>query len=498
MSIVSDLFTAATGGSSQFDSQDLYQLDHRKFVVQHCDAKARARRQNLEATKANTGLISGLEKLAGVEGTGVFQEAMDAIVSATHVGGAEWEAIVNGGAEGVLSTIIGASGTAAVTDILNKVSPHGVNTAVTSAQQIYDKIKDRNFDWRDIPQYTSDFKHLFEIGKTVIDPFVKSNAPNTEPVVACSASPYAMDLIQLGVKFKFLFVVEINLNPQYQLMHEVSPAFVVKTTDRPSITYEYEDVNMYNFRTKVLKKSTFAPLTMSFYDDEQNHAVAFYNAITRMMTPIINNATGDFYEETGMDFKGPNAELVGVDSPTQGIPAFSNAASVGPLMDNCTSIIDNIIIHHVYLGGTRVNQYKFIRPRVTTITMDSLDMSSGETTELHMEFAYDGLEVTNNIPLAMKADSDDNIDRKHTNIRYPLGGAGSTADNEQSKSAVQTMATGAMAEWYASGASLVDGMMAGATKMAGDAYNSVSSAAESTWNSITTNVLRMNGDGKLQ
>lgn len=485
MSIVSDLFSTVTGGGSQFSdsSGSLYQVDHRKFVMQHCDSKAQARRESLEASKRRSGLISGLEKLAGIEGTGVVQEALDAIVSATHVGGTEWEKIVDAGAEGILTSVVGGQATNLITGLMNDVSPHAVNTAVKSAQQVYDKVKDRDFDWRDIPQYVADFKNLWTLGNSIIDPFLESNAPNTEPVVACSASPYAMDLIALGAKFKFLFVVEFNFNPQYLNLREVSPAFVVKTADRPSVQYEYEDINMYNFRSKVAKKGTFAPLTMSFYDDEQNHAVAFYNALLRAMSPITNTVGNSFYESTGMEFGELGVDMIGTDSPSQGVPIYSHAATIGPLLGNNTSIIDSITLHHVYMGGQRVNKYTFHRPRIINMALDQMDMASGDTSELRLEFAYDNIEIVNNDPSAMVSGSDARLDQNR-GLRYPLGGAGSSEETPN-KQANATQAPSGLAELYADGRAYVEGYVSGATKMAGDAYNSVTTSAKELFKSIT-------------
>ena len=485
MSIVSDLFSAVTSTKTQFEkaNADLYQVDHRKFAVQHCDSKAAARRANLDAAKRRQGLISGLEKLAGIEGTGVVQEALDTIVSATHVGGTEWERIVDAGAEGILTSVLGDQGTKLITGVLNDITPHGVNTAVNSAKQIYDKVKGRDLDWKDIPQYVSDFKNLYEVGKNVLDPFFENNAPSTEPVVACSASPYAMDLISLGTKFKFLFVVEFHFNPAYQKLVDVSPAYVVKTADRPSIQYEYEDINMYNFHTKVAKRSSFAPLTMSFYDDEQNHATAFYNAMMRLMSPVTNVATSFFLEEDGMNFGDLKNTQIGRDAETQGIAAYQHSASIGPMLGTNTSIIEAITLHHVYMGGKRVNRYTFHRPRVINMTLDQMDMTAGEVSELRLEFAYDSIEITNNIDTALSGRSDSRIDNV-PGIRHPIGGHG-VYDPGQTIAAAATEAPSGLAELYADGRAYVEGFVSGATKMAGDAYTSVANGAKGLWTSIT-------------
>lgn len=435
------------------DSGNLYQLDHRRFAVQNCDAKAAARRQALDASK-HTGLISGLGKLAGIEGTGVVQEALDAIVSATHVGGTEWEKIVDGGVEGLMSTILGSQGTNFITGALNNVSPHAINQAKNAAEQIYDKIKNKDFDWRDIPQYTADFKNLYNLGTQIVDPFLNNNAPNLSPVQACSASPYATDIMRYGVKFKFLFVAQINFRKNYLNLVNIDPSFLVKTADRPTVTYEYEDINMYNLRTKVAKRGTFNPLKFTFYDDEQNTAVSFYNAMLRLMSPSTNNAAPLTMEQRGMDFGQLSPTATGRDSGTQGIAAYDYSASVGPMLGTDVSIIESIDLFHVYSGGQKVNQYKFINPRVVTLGLDEMDMANEGVTELQLEFAYDTVEITDAVSMT-------NITGGHIDMRpgfkYPLGGP--NPYNSDVSSTSPTNSPRGLAESYASGLSFVEGLV---------------------------------------
>lgn len=454
------------------DSGNLYQLDHRRFAVQHCDAKAAARRQALDSSK-HTGLISGLGKLAGIEGTGVVQEALDAIVSATHVGGSEWEGIVDGGVEGLMTSILGGQATNFVTGALNNISPHAVNQARSAAEKIYDKIKNQDFDWRDIPQYTADFKNLYTLGTEIVDPFLVNNAPNLEPVQACSASPYATDLVRFGVKFKFLFVAQINFRKNYLGLVNIDPSFIVKTADRPTVAYEYEDINMYNLRTKVAKKATFNPLKFTFYDDEQNTAVSFYNAMMRLMSPSTNNPSPMTLEQQGMDFGSLPMTATGRDSGTQGIPAYNYAGSVGPMLGTDVSIIESIDLFHVYSGGQKVNQYRFINPRVVTLGLDELDMSNENVTELQLEFAYDTVEVTNAVSMT-------NITGGHIDMRpgfrYPLGGP--NPYNSDVSSVSPTISPKGMAEKYATGGAYIEGAIT-------DTVKAATSGAAGLWTKIS-------------
>lgn len=452
------------------DSGNLYQLDHRRFAVQHCDAKAAARRQALDSSKS-TGLISGLGKLAGIEGTGVIQEALDAIVSTVHVGGTDFEKLVNGGVEGLMTTILGSQASNYITGALNDVSPHAINQARSAAEKIYDKIKNQDFDWRDIPQYTADFKNLYTLGTEIVDPFLTNNAPNLAPVQACSASPYATDIMRYGVKFKFLFVAQINFRKNYLNLVNIDPSFLIKTADRPTVTYEYEDINTYNFHTKVAKRAQFSNVKMTFYDDEQNTAVSFYNAMLRLMSPKANSLSELTVSSDGMNFGDLQASATGRDSSTQGVPGYVHGASVGPMLGTDTSIIESIDLYHVYSGGQKVNQYRFLNPRVVTLGLDELDMSNEGVTEMQLEFAYDAIEITNAVSMT-------NITGGHIDMRpgfrYPLGGPNPMQTDIASISPMSSPK--GLAERYANGESFIEGAIGNVVGSANQYLSSVAGA----------------------
>ena len=439
------------------------QPDPRKFIVVHCDNKAQLRRNQLDQTKSN-GFVSGLGKLAGIAGTGVVQEGLSAIVKTVGVGGRDWEKLVDGGATGILSTVMGDQATNVLSGLMQKINPGAINKGISQAQIIHGKVKERDFNWRDIPQYVSDFKNLYTIGSSIIDPFLSAGGGPDVTHTMCSASPYAMDLIQQGVKFKFLFVVEFKFYTEYANMLGIEPSFVVKTADRPSVNYEYEDVNMYNFRTKVAKKSTFTPISMSFHDDEQNRAVAFYNAMQRLMTPLANHLTPSMYEHSGMDYADVKTQASGKDAGAQGIWTSDHAASIGALLGSNTSIIQSINLYHVYFGGAKVNEYRFINPRVISMNLDGMDMASGETSELKMEFAYDNVEISNYVSPGSVVGKD-----KEDGAQYPLGranwGPGAYPGTSEVPSAGTSVRGGAqgmpVAESLGRGESFIEGALTG-------------------------------------
>lgn len=418
MSLYNNPFAARDGGFAQ--------PDPRKFITMDCDKQAEARRAQAEANSKRTGFMSGLEKLAGIEGLGVVQEGLGAIVKTVGVGGSKWEKLVDDGVDGILETVLGDQASNYFSGMMNKVNPGAVNKGVATALNVYKKAKGKDFNWRDVPQHVADLKNMWMLGSQILDPFFGSQGDPSTPRVLCTASPYAVDLIEMGVKLKDLFVVEFKFYPDYQNLLEVEPSFIVKTADRPSITFEHEDINMYNFKTKIARKSTFSPIVMTFHDDEQNRAVAFYNAVQRFMAPITNNVSPALYEHSGMEFEDIlKTTTVGYDSPTQGIPYYTQSASVGPLIGSRTSVIESINLYHVYRGGKRVNRYTYHRPRIVSMSLDQLDMSSPDTSELRFEFVPDNVEIINNdmnaLPIYMRDRPQGTSD---TSI-YPLGGTAS-------------------------------------------------------------------------
>ena len=98
---------------------------------------------------------------------------------------------------------------------------------------------------RDFPEAIQDFGNLKQLVDGIFTP---PNQPTRDKEI-CDPSPYATDLIFLAPKHKFMFVVEFIFSAPYQAdFADADFAFVIKRTTRPSINFEYEDINYYNFR----------------------------------------------------------------------------------------------------------------------------------------------------------------------------------------------------------------------------------------------------------
>lgn len=197
---------------------------------------------------------------------------------------------------------------------------------------------------------------------------------------------YASDLVTFAPKSKFLFKVMFTFNSAYSGLFNREFMYVVKTIDRPKIDFEYEEVNMYNFRTKVLKTIKQNPINLSFIDDIQNKVGDFFNVYRSAYSPIAN--LGDSPSQQALEAGGGMMWTPG-DPGTS--PAY--AAASGPLSNNSLNVLSKITLVQVFAHGTAQTSYVFTNPRIESFEFDDLDMSSSEGQELKCTFSYDTLYI---------------------------------------------------------------------------------------------------------
>ena len=286
-------------------------------------------------------------------------------------------------------------------DAVLSFNPGVANRAYEAGSQIWDRVKQGKFDITDIPEVFSDLQNLESLFKGIF-PGVKGSSQREYEL--CGTTPYAMDLIAFAPKFQFMFIIEIKYSSPYNDWNENASqvAFVVKTSTRPKFNVDYEEINMYGFRTRVARRVEYQPMEMSFYDDNKNAAHKFYVSYMRATSPIANWKTNssqtDEYEENGMNFKrGPSAAMFTKPSPS----GLGHSASSGPLFGNAKSILQEIKIHHIFDYGNKMSTYHFYNPRISAFTPSDLTMAeSGDGCDFTFEFAYDGLYIDHMIDLS--------------------------------------------------------------------------------------------------
>lgn len=231
------------------------------------------------------------------------------------------------------------------------------------------------------------------------------------------ASSYASSMVnsQFRPKLKFLFRVEFLFHPDVlkayggQAKWQNNFSFLVKSVDRPKIDFEYEEVNKYNFRTKILKRIVHKDLSMSFIDDVGNNSYEFFRFMMMVHSPItrrsiyasqdITKAHATYTDGSGMVFteglgKSNDYAHRGVVNTDAGQPI--QAIKVTQLFVNQTEKLDS---------STKQVSFFFINPRMVSFDLDELNHESSEHNSFTMNFDFDFMVMS-------KMDSMEKLDTK--------------------------------------------------------------------------------------
>lgn len=293
-------------------------------------------------------------------------------------------------------------------DAINNIDAGVANRALGSAKQIFDQAKQGNFSLDDIPSAFQNLQNLEILARSIFTPTkLESSEINELNRGLCRPSPFAVDLIKRAPKNKFSYIVEIKFAPAYAEWNTaVTPgiAFVTKRSTRPQVDFQYDEVNMYNYWTQVIKRVQFNPVSMTFYEDNTGMATNFYAQYMRAISPITNKnfkalkaGVEGAYESDSMNFtnKDDDQDLINYN-----LPAYS--ASVGALRNDdagnpTKGLLERISLYHIGQYGDNITSYHMFNPRITSLQPDELTMQdSGEGSEFTFEFTYDSLFVDPN------------------------------------------------------------------------------------------------------
>jgi hypothetical protein len=357
-------------------------------------------------------------------------------------------------------------------------NPGVVNRAYQQAQNISDRVRHGKYTLEDIPNTFQDIQNLSQLIKGIFTPS-KSDQPKATSM--CGASPYATDLISFAPKFKFLFVVQFEFTAPYVESDKLQASFVIKTSTRPNINFEYDEVNMYNFWTKIPKRTVYEPMSMTFYDDNKNQVMQLYDRYLKAMSPIANMP----FEQKMEDVRG------GYDNIGMSFDADTYSASYGPTADPDTmNIFKRITLFHVYDWGKLMNVYKFFNPKILQMELDELTMvDNGDGNEMTFQFAYDGMHIETGYDITDTAKYDiETLSNAQGAAKYPLhyidGGSGGASGGQGAKdpnkeagglgakiSNIGSTITDAASGAIDAGTGLVSNAMSGINKFGGSIFN---------------------------
>lgn len=215
------------------------------------------------------------------------------------------------------------------------------------------------------------------------------------------SSVYAAEMIKYAPKHRFLFKVEFTFSPAYQKVgNDARKVFEysVKQIDRPTVTFDYEEVNFYNYRTQVLKRINYQPLNMEFYDDQQNEVLSFFEEYRRAHSPMARmktlNSPASFsprnFQEQGMNFTSPNDRYTGnYYAASSGHLAYRD----GPGRVQEMVYLEKLKIYQIFQNGMKTNVFTFLNPKIQLFDLDDVDAEGGNGNVMRVSFIYDALSI---------------------------------------------------------------------------------------------------------
>jgi hypothetical protein len=227
------------------------------------------------------------------------------------------------------------------------------------------------------------------------------------------ASSYAAALANSNMrpKLKFLFKVQFIFTAQAIKQFSILGAagandftFMIKQVDRPKFDFEYEDdVNMYNFHTKVLKRIKHRELTMVFMDDVGNRVFDFFRTLMMIHQPITQRQV----KRDGTTLPPPTSNLTlasgngMVFSDGNSAKASSDTAHRSVVNSAFGNSIECIRVKQIYAdphsqglsGAVMMNTFDFINPRISSFDLDELSHEQNDVSALTMAFDYDWMEM---------------------------------------------------------------------------------------------------------
>lgn len=190
-------------------------------------------------------------------------------------------------------------------------------------------------------------------------------------------------------KNKFLFKVKFEIYEEVkQAIAQLDPSiakiiedltFTVKAIDLPSVEFEYQTVNMYNFRTRVLKSISYKDLDISFYDDVSNNSLNFVKLYMMVLMPISRTlyTAGFNLSQNAMAF---SQNYTAPDTAYRGALPLDISASRH-------DIISSMTIEQYYfkprpekaspMDAIKMNTFVFTNPKITNMDTGELDHERG-------------------------------------------------------------------------------------------------------------------------
>jgi hypothetical protein len=175
---------------------------------------------------------------------------------------------------------------------------------------------------------------------------------------------YATDWNAHHGKFKFLF--KVYLGGPWQ--------FYAKSCTKPKVKMIHQEVNYYNFRSKVLTQVNFDPMTIVLWDEIGNSVHKFF---ATYLSYVSGQGSGNWGIDTSFEPGG--------NRTSSSSKSYRNAGHGDP-------ILATVIIEQIFANGTKSNRFIFKNARIEAMDFDDMTMDTTDMNSLSIVFNYDSIE----------------------------------------------------------------------------------------------------------
>lgn len=283
-------------------------------------------------------------------------------------------------------------GAASILKVVEKVDVNAVNNVKTTMGNVSDKLRGGHLRLKDMDGLISDITRLQKYAKGLFGD--KNPVPANDCI--CHPEVYARHIAdKFFPKYASLYAVRFhirsdmvdNIHPMFS--EGLGFEFLCTKITRPSVEYEVEEINKYNQRIYVQKKTTYSSLSCDFIDDDSNYVHNVMNLMMSYYTPamslvkgatnsnILNFPDNTEYNKDSSYFVYHSGEIASSKGPEKGSASLS--------MD-FEPLIEKIEIFHLHKFGQNVTKYTIFGPVLKSVNFSELASDSSDIPSISCEF----------------------------------------------------------------------------------------------------------------
>ena len=306
-------------------------------------------------------------------------------------------------------------------DITSSVNFEMAGITKSKLANISNKVRAGNLKFTDVDDIAKDLSSMTKYAQNIFS----SNGTPQEEGEACicedvfNPAKYIAD--HYFPKYSSWFCVEFEFTDGYKANITPLPtfAFLCTKATRPTIKFDIEEVNKYNQKVFVQKRSEYDPLDLTFIDDDKNVTHTNFETMLRLLVPNMNLSSAPKLSDV-MAFTDPNdAGLAQVQSDTNELLDGIDTSSVNQLRSNTKQLtngfqtyagsiapyyepimtkqgfyIKQINVYQVYRWGNFVNKFSYFNPIMASCAFSEIN-SSGETeSSISTSFRYGSMTIS--------------------------------------------------------------------------------------------------------